>query len=295
MNKGEQFHDYYGAQLGRNIYSQDLRQYEYTPYNGQFYGDCSASGCSVYEKMGVKASDNGYYWNTASMHYNGRKLDVTIVDGHIAKGLDKLRVGDALMFRGNDASRPLQIGHVEYVFEINGDSEDEIVICGHGSGRPSLKNMRTYLTQRQAAKASNGKPKGLVEVLRFFDADEEGKRPTIKRGYKDLIQGCEYCRELQDDLNKLGYRQDTSLDGSCGPACEEMIKAFQVYAKDVGWYSGEIDGKCGQGTWKAIDRALGELTIYVPEDIIILEGCYSYDKVQNGYYHLTSPDVWLKI
>ena len=77
------------------------------------------------------------------------------------------------MFRGSDPSRPLQIGHVEGVYEINGTTEDKIVLCGHGSGTPSTKNMKTYCTSREASKAPNGKTKGLVCVLRCIKDDNK--------------------------------------------------------------------------------------------------------------------------
>ena len=38
-------------------------------------------------------------------------------------------------------------------------TEQDIIICVHGSNRPSTKNMRDYLTQRYSKVATNGKRK----------------------------------------------------------------------------------------------------------------------------------------
>jgi hypothetical protein len=48
-------------------------------------------------------------------------VPVTIKDGRITNP-EILQVGDAILFAGDDASRPLQIGHVEFVYEVNGKS-----------------------------------------------------------------------------------------------------------------------------------------------------------------------------
>lgn len=63
----QQMHDLYKSILGRNIYSQSLRLYCYTTYNGKYYLDCSSSICKTAEKVGVP--DVGSL-NTAGMHKN---------------------------------------------------------------------------------------------------------------------------------------------------------------------------------------------------------------------------------
>lgn len=170
------FQQTYTTIIGRNIYSQDLRQYVYVPYkDGKYYSDCSSSGCATYKKIGVDISAS---LNTAAMHNKGRKVNIGIVDGHIIKeDVPKLKIGMSLMFRGSDPSRPLQIGHVEYVYNIAGSSEDQITICGHGSGVPSLKNLKDYCSSRYAAKAPNGLRKMLIEVLDFIPEDPAIERP----------------------------------------------------------------------------------------------------------------------
>ena len=111
----EKFVAAYKSILGRNYYSQNLRQYVFTKYNGNYYSDCSSSGCACYAKAG---HDVGLL-NTAGI-YNSSKFETVpaiIKDGHV-QNPEVLKVGDALLYVGNDPSRPLQIGHVEFVYDI---------------------------------------------------------------------------------------------------------------------------------------------------------------------------------
>ena len=111
----KKFHDAYTIILGRNYYSQNLREYVFNPYNGRYYSDCSSSGDACYKKAG---NDVGWL-NTAGI-YNSSKFEsvpVIIKNGHI-QNPEVLKVGDALLFVGNDPARPLQIGHVEFIYEI---------------------------------------------------------------------------------------------------------------------------------------------------------------------------------
>lgn len=109
------FAGHYKTLLGRNIYNQNLRTYVYTAYsNGKYYSDCSSSGDATYKLCGKNIG----WINTEGMHYDGAKVDVRIKDGHIVESdLGKLQPGDALLFRGN-SSRVLNIGHVEYIYEM---------------------------------------------------------------------------------------------------------------------------------------------------------------------------------
>lgn len=105
----------YATILGRNYYSQTKREYVFRSLNGFYYSDCSSSGDACYDKAG----HNVGWLNTAGI-YNSSKFEsvpVVIKGGHI-QNPDVLKVGDALLFRGEDESRPLQIGHVEFVYDI---------------------------------------------------------------------------------------------------------------------------------------------------------------------------------
>lgn len=114
------FHDTYKTILGRNQYSQALRTYVYTSYHGTYYSDCSSSGCFTLKQIGLDCPD----LNTAGIYNSNRfeTVPVNISKGQITNP-ECLEIGDALLFVGNDPSRPLQIGHVEYVYEIKGGNE----------------------------------------------------------------------------------------------------------------------------------------------------------------------------
>ena len=115
----KKFHDTYKTILGRNIYSQDLRDYCYTPYNGKYYSDCSSSGMRTFAKINSSYSFLKDY-NTQEIYESSRfeTVNVKISNGHITNP-EILKVGDCLLFAGNP-SRPKYIGHVEYVYEISG-------------------------------------------------------------------------------------------------------------------------------------------------------------------------------
>lgn len=113
------FRDAYSTILGRNRYSQALREYVYTKYkDGLYYSDCSSSGCYTFKHIGVKCAD----LNTAGIYESSsfETVPVQIQNGQIINP-EILKVGDALLFVGNDPSRPKQIGHVEWVYQMPGD------------------------------------------------------------------------------------------------------------------------------------------------------------------------------
>lgn len=116
------FHDTYKTILGRNQYNQSLREYVYAMYKGQFYSDCSSSGIKTYEKCGYK-----FPWtlNTAGIYQSPlfEEVPAVISNGHVMNP-EILKAGDALLFIGNDPSRPLQIGHVEYIYEVKNSGTD---------------------------------------------------------------------------------------------------------------------------------------------------------------------------
>ena len=111
----KKFHDTYKTIIGRNLYNQALRSYVYTSYKGKYYSDCSSSGCATFSKIGY----NVPLLNTAGIYTSPlfETVPVKINDGHITNS-EILKVGDAILFVGSDPSRPKQIGHVEFIYEI---------------------------------------------------------------------------------------------------------------------------------------------------------------------------------
>lgn len=113
--KRKEFAQTYGSILGRNAYSQSLRDYVYTAYKGKYYSDCSSSIMATFKKIGYAVS----LLNTAGIHSSSlfETVPVQLSAGHITNP-EILKVGDCILFAGSDPSRPLQIGHVEAVYAV---------------------------------------------------------------------------------------------------------------------------------------------------------------------------------
>ena len=167
----------YDILLGRNYYSQPKRDYCYKKYkDGKYYSDRSSSVSYAYKEAGYGFG----ILNTVGM-YQSKKLvdvDITIKNG-IPQEVERLRVGDMLLFAGSDLSRAYAgfVGHVEMVYAIDGT---KVTLCGHGSGRPSLKDMKTYCKSRRNAKTNTKLGnKGLIRVRRFIEDGGENSTPVV--------------------------------------------------------------------------------------------------------------------
>jgi hypothetical protein len=169
------FHDAYKTILGRNVYSQSLRQYVFTAYNGKYYSDCSSSGCAAYKKAGISIS----LLNTAGIYNSSdfETVNVTIKDGHITNP-EVLKVGDAILFAGEDASRPLQIGHVEYVYEISSST-----------GTTTTTKTTTTTSSATYYKKYTGTSTSLVDALAAVGVTDTSKSNREKIAKANGISG----------------------------------------------------------------------------------------------------------
>lgn len=101
-----------------------MRNYCYKPYkDGKYYSDCSSSIILTFQAAGFK-----FPWtlNTAGIYESDlfEKVPVILKNGHIVNP-EVLKEFDCLLYRGNDPTRPLQIGHVEAVYEIRNKNRDD--------------------------------------------------------------------------------------------------------------------------------------------------------------------------
>lgn len=195
----QQMHDLYKTILGRNFYSQSLRLYCYTKYNGKYYSDCSSSICKTAEKVGVP--DVGSL-NTAGMHKNWKKVTDVVIKNGIIQNPEVLKVGDALMFKGSDPSRPLQIGHTEMVYEINGKTA--------ASATPAATSSKKNIIKAGQMHANNFTGAGLVV---------DGIRGTLTK--KAGIMA------VQTALN-LDFKAGLVVDGEWGPKSDAALKKRSV-------------------------------------------------------------------
>ena len=178
--------DKYRTIIGRNHYSQSLRNYCYKKYSdGRYYSDCSSSICHTYKAVGLGFG----ILNTVGMWKSEKLVDVPVV---IEKGQVKnpevLRIGDMLLFAGSDVSRKKwgYVGHVEMVGEIDGS---KIMLYGHGSGNPKRHEMVAYCRTRYNSKSSTPVGnKGLIRVRRFIlDEETTGDEGIAPTGTADAV------------------------------------------------------------------------------------------------------------
>lgn len=195
----QQMHDLYKTILGRNFYSQSLRLYCYTKYNGKYYSDCSSSICKTAEKVGVP--DVGSL-NTAGMHKNWKKVTDVVIKNGIIQNPEVLKVGDALMFKGSDPSRPLGIGHTEMVYEINGKTA--------ASATPAATSSKKDIVKAGQMHANNFTGAGLAI---------DGVRGTLTK--KAGIMA------VQIALN-LDFKAGLVVDGEWGPKSDAALKKRSV-------------------------------------------------------------------
>lgn len=191
----------YKTILGRNNYSQDLRQYVYAVYkDGKYYSDCSSSGMATFKRVGY----NVPLLNTAGIHGADSLFEtvkVKIKNGHITNP-SKLKVGDCLLFVGNDPSRPLQIGHVEYVYAISGKRKKR------GVALPTLrkgdKGREVKLLQKNLNKVLPALEKLVVDGQ--FGEKTEAKLKKFQRKYQlvaDGIYGIMSANKMCDVIEVL--------------------------------------------------------------------------------------------
>lgn len=258
--------DIYRKIIGRNIYSQGLRNYCYTPYkDGKYYSDCSSSISYAYKEAG-----EGFgVMRTTDMYASAKFEDVPVViqKGQI-KNPEVLRIGDMLLFAGTDAGRKKwgYVGHVEMVGEISGT---KVTLYGHGSGRPKKHDMVSYCKSRYGSKTS-ATPignKGLIRVRRFIQEDGAQAPEPVAAATPDariLKNGCAGAdvKALQEALIRLGHSCGSyGADGDFGDCTEIALRAFQA-AHGCG-----VDGVCGPVTRALLAAALEALEAkYAPPD-----------------------------
>lgn len=129
------------------------------------------------ERIGL---DTGGLLNTAGIHSSGKftTVPVTIKDGHISDPW-KLEVGDCILFAGSDPSRPKQIGHVEYVYDIPGSK------C-------KVKS-KAYIYKAKDQTATHLTTKIAGDVVR-------------------ILEDCKDGWSLCTDTNVIGYIKNPNID-----------------------------------------------------------------------------------
>lgn len=76
-------------------------------------------------------------------------------------------------------------------------TEKDIMICGHGSNTPSLKNLSEYLTMRYGKTMSNGVRKGLIAVRRLKALSTDASRQRFHDLYQTILGRNAYDQDLR--------------------------------------------------------------------------------------------------
>ena len=259
--KRQEFHDAYKIILGRNYYSQDKRYYVYTKYrDGYYYSDCSSSYCAALKRIGYNISllsTAGIYWSSLF-----EDVPVKIKDGHITNP-EILKVGDALLFVGNDPSRPKQIGHIESVYEIKGK-----VIYKEDTTTPTTSTT-TITTTTSTTKAS-------VPYLGVITASALNVRSGVGTSYniiRTITQNTPvYITKEQDNWGYIG-------DGwvSLKYVTKKASMTGKVIASALNVRKEPVNG--------AIIKAIRKNT-KVTITKLDLAGAWGYDSISKGWVSL---------
>ena len=193
--------------------------------------------------------------NTAGI-YTSPKL--TTVATPIVAGIPdvaQLRVGDMLEFAGTDASRPKRIGHVEMVHSIAGV---KVILCGHGSGRPSYKDMEAYCKSRYESWAPGGWRKGLVCVRRYIQDDAAPVIPDKPSGWRQDFDGWRFYLGDTGDCVRNAWYQDADGAWYWFDGAGRMVSNIWYLYKGAWFYLGSNGAMCkGQitvdGKWYVMD------------------------------------------
>lgn len=246
----QQMHDNYATLLGRNIYSQSLRDFCYKAYNGKYYSDCSSSICRTAQRVGVSGVSS---LNTAGMHYNWRKVLGVKIENGIIQNPEILKVGDALMFKGSDSSRPLQIGHTEMVYEINGTNsyEDSSLIM---KGQMQLNNFVHAGLKVDGEKGPLTKAAAIEALQKALNLDYEvglvedgklGSKTKAKAKKIKISKGKNgYCVTVLEILFLINGIDPKGVEYP-GIAGDGLDTAIRSYRKKKKW---PVSGIAGSGT-----------------------------------------------
>ena len=232
--------DAYSEILGRNYYSQTLRDYCYQPCaDGNYYSDCSSSVSYAYQKAGFSYG----ILTTVGMYTSSKfaRVGVTISNGAPVE-TDRLRIGDLFLFAGTDTSRAYAgyVGHVEMVYSIR---SGKVTLCGHGELHPSLKDMEEYCRKRYASRTNTPVGnKGLIKVIRFIQDDEPPAAPSrASPGHSSSSPAPESPKLPRDWVTITG----ANVNLRAGPGTEYPVTAtarsgtgfLSLGVSPNGWYA----------------------------------------------------------
>lgn len=245
----KRFHDKYKTILGRNIYSQTYRNYCYKPRsNGKYYSDCSSSVCLTFANIGYDCPT----FNTVGIYQSDKYFEtvpVKISKGHILNP-EILKVGDCILFAGNDSSRPLQIGHVEGVYEINGTTPS-------GGGGSSASVSATVNAFQKFINSEYVEKRNIVQnALKVDGIYGEATRAAAITIWKYMAN--KYYEAHLTLGNTNFFERCVAVAAKMDDAEIEKHPTLGILLQGLlagnGLYSGNLDGKIGTKTKEALKK-----------------------------------------
>lgn len=154
--------------LGINKYNRQLRDYCFVPYvDGENYSDSSSSIVYSYERAGFPIGN----FDELGLYQTDRLVDVPVeIRAGVIRNPEILRIGDILFFAGTDTTRGFAnyCSSVEMVYHIG----NPIMICGHNSKVPTVKELNPYCKSRYHRRTGTLLGHcGLIKVRRFIEDD----------------------------------------------------------------------------------------------------------------------------
>lgn len=216
--------------------------YDYRHFTAMFGGGCFA-WCAAFVSTVAKESGNGDII-PASTSCNEQIRIFKSNKSWLGKTTD-IRVGDILYYDWDFADEPLPADHVGIVIEVNGDTVK--VIEGN---KGDAGNAQTTVSTRVISKNY----KYIFGIARPKYEAPEASEPVSKvvtvevRQLERGMKGKD-VEALQAILIAKGYSCGTyGSDGDFGDRTFDAVKNFQTERQI------EVDGICGQQTWKELLR-----------------------------------------
>lgn len=139
-------------------------------------------------------------------------------------------------------------------------TDKDYKVCGHGSGRPKIRNMYEYCEERYQKKAPNGKHKGVICVKRHKKMTDALRKKFVET--YDIIIGRNYYNQ-----NRRGYVFTKYSDGKYYSDCSSSGMATM---RKIG---------LNIGSWLLNTAAIYESDLFETVEV----------EIKNG--HIMNPEV----
>lgn len=239
------FVEKYTTILGRNIYSQTLRQYVYKQYkNGKYYSDCSSSLMATLQQIGLDYP----LFNTEAYVSNDNYFEdvpVEIKDGQIMNP-EVLKIGDCIMYKGNLEHKDY-VGHVEGVYAIGGEIKGVVREFQHFLNE-YYPDIVTACCEGLLKEDNDYGPKtrsGALGVWKYMSNKYYGTNLTVGNDY---FLGL--CRKAATKMTETEVRKHPTL-----------AYILQGILAGKGFYDSTFDAVIGAGTRNAIKKMTGTTVI----------------------------------